>query len=106
MFFRRKSKQQDTDDKLLHSLDGRHIIYVVEKNPATYQEKVLGRNGVINIFHDKMTIVCSNDIVFDHPLEGLKCSDLMSLNGVTIRYKDKETGENMLLIAYYKYHRK
>ncbi len=109
MFFKGISKRQKKhieNEELLHSLDGRHIRYVIKKNPGTYQETIIGKDGIINVYNNRLTIVCSNEIVFSHPLKDLKCSELMSLNGVTFRYKEETTEQNMLIIAYYKYHRK
>ena len=106
MFFRKKDKQKTENDMLLQRLDTREVQYVSRRDPVNYGETILGKNGAINIIDDELVIVCNNRIIFRMKLEKLEADELMSLNGVNLRYIDEKTGQQQALIAYYKYHRK
>jgi len=92
---------------LLSKLNGRHIKYVSLRRGMETSETVIGKDGVINIIDNvEMAILCNTKTVFRHRLDELKADELMSLAGVNLRYKDIGTGDDISIIAYYRYHRK
>lgn len=90
----------------LEMLKGNAIAYVTSRDGTGHGETVLGKGGAINIKDNELIIVCSNGIVFRHKLDGLKITDLMSLNGVVMQYTDAESNEERAIVVYFKYHRK
>lgn len=106
MFFSRKSKEKNQNEVLLNRLDGRTVRYVTIRNPKDYSENIIGREGVMNVHGDELTIVCGNNIVFKQAFSNIDASELMSLEGVNLRYKDESSGDLLTIVAYYKYYRK
>lgn len=122
MLFNRKSnKQQDNkhgnqdlysnslaeNSLLLSRLNGRQVKYVSLRKGMESGETIIGKDGVINIINnEEIAILCNTRIVFRHKLCEIKADELMSLAGVNLRYKDEANGQNISIIAYYKYYRK
>lgn len=110
MLFRRKrgkSKEKTLYKELFSKLDGRKVKYVSLRKGTEGGETILGKDGFINIIdNNEIAILCNNKIVFRHSIDTLQVDELMSLSGVNFRYKDRDTGENLTVTAYYKYHRK
>lgn len=109
MFFKRNSKKKDESlyKELFSRLNGRKVKYVSLKKGTESGETILGKGGFINIIDgNEIAILCNNEIVFRHKIDTLQVDELLSLAGVNFRYKDKDTGENLTVTAYYKYHRK
>jgi len=107
MFFNnKKSKQKRENDARLRRIDNFEVRYITTRDPTQYGESIIGRSCVINILNNQFNIQCDDNIIFTHPLENLQCSELMSQNGVILSYIDDKTGEDVEVIAYYKYHRK
>ncbi len=104
--WRKKDKLQSESAKLIKSLDGREVKYVSKRDPVDYGEIILGKNGHINITDDELIILCEGEIVFRNDIKGLKAAELMSLDGINLRYENEETGETETVVAYYKYFRK
>jgi hypothetical protein len=99
-------KKNDDLYSVLRKIDGKRIEYVTERNYETYEETVLGHNGAINCFDDKIVVMCDAHIVFCAKVEGLKFGELMSHDGVTFSGFDIDEGRNRSIVAYYKYYRK
>lgn len=92
---------------LLSRLRERQVKYVSLRKGKESSETIIGKDGVINLVDDsEIVIMCNNKVVFRYRLDRLKADELMSLAGVNLRYKDEVTGEDMTVIAYYKYYRK
>ena len=91
---------------LLLSLDGKEVQYVTRRDSLEYGETIIGREGIINVYDNELIIVCGNEIVFRHPLEGLEGAELLSLDGINLRYKEADSDEVKTIVAYYKYYRK
>lgn len=104
--FGKKAKQRSKQDNFFRRLDGREVRYVTRRDPEGCGETILGKDGTINVFNDELNIVCKNGIVYSHPLDDLEGTDLMSLDGVVLRYKVEDTGVFDTVVAYFKYHRK
>lgn len=106
MFFGKKAKEIRELETAARKLKGKEIRYVSKRDSITYVETILGKNGVIDINEDdELSILCDNKVIFKHNIKGLISSDLMSLNGVILNYKD-ENGEENEVMVYYKYYRK
>lgn len=106
MFFGKKLKEKKQLEAAARKLNGKEIRYVSKRDSITYVETILGKNGIVNISDDdELSIICDNKVIFSHSINGLICSDLMSLNGVILSYKDKNREENEVMV-YYKYYRK
>jgi len=103
---KRKERHKQDNENLLRSLHAREVKYVSRREPGTYGETIIGRNGKINIVENELIIICSGDIVFRQSLENLSASELLSLDGVNLKYADEQSGEVSTIVAYYKYHRK
>ncbi len=107
LFKRKRLKDEPLYKELFSRLDGRKVKYVSLRKETESGETILGKDGYINIIDDKeIAILCNNKVVFRHEIHTLRVDELMSLAGVNFRYKDKDTGENLTVTAYYKYHRK
>lgn len=106
MLFRPKRKQkQNNNQLLLQSLNGKEVKYVSSRDRNSYGETIIGKNGVINISNDELLISCEGNEVFRHPLNELEGGELMSYEGINLRYPDND-GKKCTVIAYYKYYRK
>jgi len=101
-----RKKKRDASDYPLERLKNNAIAYVTSRDSTGHGETILGKGGAINIKDDELIIVCSNGIVFRRNLAELKITDLMSLNGVVIRYTDAGSNEERAIVVYFKYHRK
>jgi hypothetical protein len=101
---RRKQDIRD-NQKLIERLDGRAVKYVARREPDSTIESVIGRAGRINTKNGFITIICNGTEVFRCPVNGAKCGELLSLEGVRIHGQDIKTGEQTQIIAYYKYYR-
>ena len=103
--FGRKRRQQMDRGQLLRSLHGRAVETVTRRDPETYGETILGREGHINLTEEELIIVCGGQEVFRRPLKGLRGSELMSLDGIVLRALEKEADFGTV-VAYYEYYRK
>lgn len=103
MFGRRRKAQTD-QEALLRSLHGRAVRYVTRRDPETYGETVLGKDGHINLTEAELIILCGGQEVFRRPLKALKGAELMSLDGFVLRAAETEPDFGSV-VAYYKYHR-
>lgn len=90
----------------LERLQGREMAYITSRDVTSHEEVVLCKDATINITDDELVIICNNRIVFRQKLANLGISDLMSLNGVIIRYNDEAAKEQGVITAYFKYYRK
>jgi uncharacterized protein with PIN domain len=91
MFFKsKKYKEKKENEARLMRINNFEVRYVTTRDPNKYGE----------------TIKCNDKIIFTHSIENLQCSELMSQEGAILSYIDVETGENVEVMAYYKYHRK
>jgi len=107
MFFKRKAQKRKRDNLLLlQSLNGREVKYGSVRDPDTYSETIIRKYGYINVYGDKLFITCEGKEIFSHPLKGITAGELMSLDGVNLRYFDTDQGRELTVVAYYKYHRK
>lgn len=93
-FFKRK-KEKDENLALLRRLDKRGISYFSQRDPQTYQERILGRKGAFSVVDDTLIISCENKILFRHPLKEIQAGELMNLSGITLNVGNER------FIAYY-----
>ncbi|WP_163195479.1 hypothetical protein [Clostridium thermarum] len=105
-FNRSRQKELKENEARLRRTNNFEVRYVTTRDGITYGESIIGKYGIIEIVDDIYRIICDNKIVFEHPIKGLMGSELMSLDGIILSYIDHKTGENVEVIAYYKYHRK
>lgn len=105
MFLKRSRRHKDNENRL-RGLHGREIKYVSRRDPHDYGETIIGKDGVINITDDELVIICGGRTVFRHTLTDLTGAELMSLDGINLRYCKGDQQEKHTIIAYYKYHRK
>ena len=106
MFWSKKNKEKKENEIRLRKLHRRELRYITVRDGITYNQSVIGKNGIITIVDDVLSITCGNKVIFSHALEGLIGSELMSLDGVILTYNDESTGEEVEVIAHYKYYRK
>lgn len=92
--FKRK-KEDDANLALLKKLDKRGISYFSQRDPKTYQERILGREGAFSIADNTLIISCGNQILFRHPLKDIKAGELMNLSGICLNVGEER------YIAYY-----
>ncbi|MBQ8893487.1 MAG: hypothetical protein IJ043_03660 [Clostridia bacterium] len=91
----KKKKESDSNLALLKKLDKRGISYFSQRDPKTYQERILGREGAFSIADETLIISCGNQVLFRHPLKEIKAGELMNLSGITLNVGDER------YIAYY-----
>ena len=91
----KKKKETDANLALLRKLDKRGVSYFSERDPKTYQERILGREGAFSIADETLIISCGNQILFRHPLKEIKAGELMNLSGICLNVGDRR------YIAYY-----
>ena len=91
----KKKKENDEVLALLKRLDKRTISSFSQRDPKTYQDRILGRAGAFSIADDTLIISCNNQVVFRHPLKAIKAYELMNLSGIVL-----SVGEERY-IAYY-----
>jgi hypothetical protein len=107
MFFKsKKYKEKKENEARLMRINNFEVRYVTTRDPNKYGETIIGKSCVINIINGEFNIKCNDKIIFTHSIENLQCSELMSQEGAILSYIDVETGENVEVMAYYKYHRK
>ncbi len=100
MFGSKKSKNAMPLKKLL-AYDKRPLKYVTERDPETYKEIRLGENGAINIMDGDFVLVCLGRDVMRCPLNEVTVGELMNLSGITVKGKDKTSGREMSVTAYF-----
>ncbi len=105
-FINKKVKEKKKNEARLRRINDFEVRYVTTRDPNKLGESIIGKNCIINIINNQFNIRCDNKIIFTHPIETLKGSELMSLEGIILSYIDDKTGEDVEVIAYYKYHRK
>ncbi len=88
-------KEKDEVLALLKRLDKRTISSFSQRDPNTYQDRILGRAGAFSIAEDTLIISCDNQVLFRHPLKEIKAYELMNLSGIVL-----SVGEARY-IAYY-----
>lgn len=109
MFWSKKyklKKEKKENEEKLRKLQGREVRYASKRDEITYVETVIGKNGVISIVDDIFSVICNDKIVFSSPISEVYGSDLMSLDGIILNYKDETTGKDVEIMVYYKYYRK
>ncbi|WP_055668872.1 hypothetical protein [Desnuesiella massiliensis] len=109
MFWSKKyklKKEKKENEEKLRKLQGREVRYASKRDEITYVETVIGKNGVINIVDDIFSVICNDKIIFSSPISEVYGSDLMSLDGIILNYKDETTGKDVEIMVYYKYYRK
>ena len=95
MGFFKKRKEADENTALLRRLDKRGITSFAERDPQTYRETILGREGAFSVADEELIISCGNKILFRHPLKEIKAGELMNLSGICLNVGTKR------YIAYY-----
>lgn len=92
----KKKKEKDENIALLKKLDKRGVSIFCERDPSTYQEKILGRNGAFNILNDThLMISCGNEELFCYPLKEIQGGELMNLSGICLNVAGRR------FVAYY-----
>lgn len=106
--FGRKRRAADADNaRLIERIDGRAIKYVARRGldeSGSPVEHIIGRQGRINTQNGQIVIVCNGSEAFRCPVEGAQCGELLSLDGVVIRWQG-EGGAEDTVVAYYQYYR-
>jgi hypothetical protein len=105
-FNRNRQKELKENEMRLRRTHEREVRYVTTRDGITYGESIIGKYGIIKIEEDIYRIICDDKVVFEHSVKGMMGSELMSLDGIILSYRDQSTGELVEVIAYYKYHRK
>ena len=105
LFFRKRKSDKATAADFA-KIDKRSIKYVSERDPDNYGERILGKNGALNIVDKDIVIVCEGREVFRCKKAGSIIAELISLAGVVITGDDVYTGERKTVTAYYQYYRK
>lgn len=95
MGFFKKKKESNETAALLRRLDKREITSLIERDPQTYREKIIGREGAFSVDNDELIISCGNQILFRHPIKEIKAGELMNLSGICLNIGEKR------YIAYY-----
>lgn len=106
MLFDNIRKKNRRNENFLRSLNTREVKCVAIRNSCNYEEKIIARDGEINIHNDELIIISGNEIVFRHKLEGLESGEFLSHDGINLRYTDMKSGEKITLVVYFKYHLK
>ncbi len=91
----KKKKEKDENLILLRTLDKRGLSRLVQRDPATYRERILGTDGAFSVTEDELIISCGNKVLFRHYLKDVKGWELMNLSGITLN-----VGQDRY-IAYY-----
>lgn len=105
-FYSKKRKEIKENEARLMRINDFEVRYVTTRDPYKYGETIIGKSCVININNGEFNITSVDKIIFTHSIEGLLCSELLSQDGVILSYVDDKTGDNVEIMAYYKYHRK
>lgn len=95
MGFFKKKRESDENAALLRRLDKRGITSFTQRDPKTYQERILGREGAFSVADDTLIISCGNQILFRHPIKEIKAGELMNLSGICLNVGDAR------YVAYY-----
>lgn len=108
LFSRKKNKAADTNTALLARIDGKLIRYVTRRETdenGSPRETVLGKEGRIHVLADRVAVSCNGQEVFSCAADGVKCGELMSLEGVVFTGFNTLLGQMDTVVAYYKYYR-
>ncbi|MBQ2764466.1 MAG: hypothetical protein IJP27_01860 [Clostridia bacterium] len=95
MGFFKKRRESDENLALLRRLDKRGVSSLTQRDPKTYQERILGRNGAFSVADETLIISCENKVLFRHPLKNIKAGELMNLSGITLNVGEER------YVAYY-----
>lgn len=99
MFGKKKADSMPTAK--IKKLDKKELRYVAMRDPETYKEIRLGKEGAINIMNGEIRLVCGGVTVFACALEEVKVGELMSLDGITLKGLDRVSGEQRSVTAFY-----
>lgn len=91
----KKKKENDENLALLRKLDKRGVSSLTQRDPKTYQERILGRQGAFSVADETLIISCGNQVLFRHPLKDIKAGELMNLSGICLNVGDER------YVAYY-----
>lgn len=92
----KKKREKDENLALLRKLDKRGVSSLSERDPATYQERILGKSGAFSITdEEELVICCENKILFRYPLKEIKAGELMNLSGICLNVGNRR------FVAYY-----
>lgn len=105
LFFSKKKKPPSADRKFILGLDGKHLKYIGERDPDQGGERVIGKEGAINIVGDEVVVRSSEKQLFRCGISDVVAGELMSRDGVVFSGEDLLTGTHRSVIAYYKYYR-
>ena len=109
MLFWKNKKQKEHHiavESVLERINKKSLVFVVERgNFNGASERVLGKNGAINVLEDVVVILCNGTEVFRCNKEGIKAGELMSGNGAMIEGIEPDTQIRRTVIAYYSYKR-
>ena len=87
--------------EMAKKLDKRAIKYVSMRDESM-GETIIGKNGMINLRAGELIVISSDKIVFRCPVEHLRASELMSLEGVILTRPDPESPDGeYTVVAYY-----
>ncbi len=88
-------------------INNKALKYVTERNEKN-MDVVIGKGGSIHIRDNNRLIVYAegSDILFQGDIEQIKCSELMSLDGVIIEGFDEIKNTERKIVAHYLYYRK
>lgn len=94
-------KKEKIDAQLLRRLENVPLLYVTERDPETFREKRLGKNGAVNLINGEFVIVCGGRNVFRGALGRVTAAELMNRAGVTVKGYDLDEKREKSVIAYY-----
>lgn len=102
----KERKEEKAFQELLERLENRSFRYITERDLETYSETVIGREGAISIVGEEIVLLSNAKELFRGNLFETKLGELLSMEGLTIKGTDKNSGKLRSLVAYYSYYRK
>ena len=90
-----RKKETDENLALLRRLDRRGVSIFSQRDPATYQERILGRGGAFSVTEDELIVSCGNQILFRRKLKEIRAGELMNLSGICLNVGEER------YVAYY-----
>lgn len=103
MLFGKKKKSDTMTAEQIRALDKKPLRCVNMRDSDTYKETRLGINGAVNVIGNEFVLVCEGVTVMRCDIDKVKIGELMSLDGITAKGFDKESGREISVIAYYEY---
>ena len=97
----RRNNRDTMPIQKIRLLNKKELRYVAMRDPETYKEIRLGAQGAINIIGGEIQLVCGGVTVFACGLDEVRIGELMSLDGITLKGRDRISGELRSVTAFY-----